>query len=96
MYKYNHICYNLFIYYIIIIYIYTCNQEKQRFDCQLLGDSFGGQCDDSPKLRRCEVWMSMQQMLAWQPANPADANQEFEAAVGWSMCGRKRQWFSGL
>lgn len=23
MYKYNHICYNLFIYYIIIIYIYT-------------------------------------------------------------------------
>lgn len=25
-----------------------------------------------------KVWMSMQQMLAWQPANPADANQEFE------------------
>eukprot|EP00435_Cladocopium_sp_Y103_P039517 s1624_g10.t1 len=25
-----------------------------------------------------KVWMSMQQMLAWQPTNPADANQEFE------------------
>ena len=35
--------------------------------------------------------MSMQQMLAWQPTNPADANQEFEAAVGLSMRGRKRK-----
>eukprot|EP00438_Fugacium_kawagutii_P034759 Skav225371 [mRNA] locus=scaffold329:50737:52119:+ [translate_table: standard] len=28
-----------------------------------------------------KVWMSMQQMLAWQPTNLLDANQEFEDGI---------------